>query len=201
MKLPKRNQDLSRYVLLRDARRLLGYLLWLLLWVGGTLFYMDGNRGASGKSKIDLRMGLLLGALIIVGFFLCRLHRVLLDRTCIGMISESGLARSYSASSDPGERDSDYEFRLNTAIKLRLPNGRLRRIRFEQKPGFHFYYHEGRRMVKLHGLPYPVSLDDTENPDGYLCAACGRISKELSEPCPQCCHSLIDPKELNAFKN
>ena len=127
------------------------------------------------------------------------------------MILSSGLSRSYSSSSDP-DAGGGMDFRTNTALRIRTANGKLKRIRFEQKDGFYQYYREGTFVRHYAGLPYPLadhtqSLSDDgqhrfasdsreERPPGnYLCVACGRLNDEPGF-CDICHHSVIDPGDV-----
>jgi hypothetical protein len=94
-----------------------------------------------------------------------------------------------------GSSKIDFDFRTNTALRICLANGRKKRLRFEQKNGFYYYYYEGNEILRFHGLPYPLNLDP-KAPHGYLCVVCGRIHKSLQPLCDACELPLIDPAEL-----
>jgi hypothetical protein len=132
-----------------------------------------------------------------------------------GVILEAGIARGYTSSRDPGASNPvDYDFREYTRLVIQTPNGKRRRIRFEQKPGFYLYYYPGTYVCRLPVFPYPLRdpqrsgepprgesrLGEKANDDlsgGYLCIACGSLNnRSLSEPCGRCGHSLVDPKEF-----
>ncbi len=194
MKLPSRNRDLWRYVLFCDIRRIAGFLLWQAIWIGSALAYNHNHQTYPEHRRItSWRLVLLIVIAVGTGVLIFRMWRFFTDRTRCGVIEKSGLSRSYSASSDPG--DHGYDFRLNTTLKLRLSNGKAKRLRFEQKNGFHFYYHEGNRVLKLRGLTYPINLDPDAT-HGCVCAVCGNWSKERLERCPHCRHSIIEQEEL-----
>lgn len=196
-RLPKRNTDLCRYVLFRDLRRTLGFLLWIALWIGGAISYNQNHQTYPDDRLIKgWRMVLYAAVVAAFGFLIFRMWRLFTDRTLSGTIVSSGLSHTYSASPDPGlTQKLSYDFRLNTAIKVKCEDGKVRRIQFEQKHGFYHYYHEGNRIIRFHGLPYPINLDP-DAPHGYVCAACGYWSETATGDCEACRHSLIDPKEL-----
>lgn len=194
IRIPKKNRDLRRRVIRRDLLRAGGYLLWLAAWLAGIYSY---NNSHPYIPLTDWRYWLTVVAAAGLGFFLFRVWKLLFDFSCRGVIEQSDLSRTYSASSDPGLlKGLDYDFRLNTSIKIRMKSGLFKKIRFEQKRGFYFYYHEGNQVIHFHGLPYPISTDP-KAPNGYVCAACGAWSEELSEHCPVCRYSMIDPKDLS----
>lgn len=210
-RLPRRNRDLRRYVLRRRALQLTAYGVWITAFLVGALSY-NAARTTYPPERLILgwRLVLWMGGSILLGFFLFRIQRLFTWRAIEGRVERSGLSHSYASSSDPGAASSvSYDFRLNTYLVLRTPSGKLRRIRFEQKEGFYLYYYEGSYLCRLSGLPYPVcdpsrsnrpTEEDARHHDdpssGYVCVACGRLSPTLSEPCPKCGLSLVDPCEV-----
>ena len=196
-RLPQKNRDLQRLALRRDVTRVLGCLLWIALWVGGAISYNANHQTYPPHRRIiGWKMLLLCLIAATTGFIMFRCWKLLCTRTISGEILSSGISRSYSASADAGRVGPDYDFRINTALKLRTDDGKVRRLRFEQKNGFYRYYHEGERIVRFHGLPYPINLSPNA-PHGYVCAACGFHSDQYIKQCDRCCHSMIDPKDLN----
>ncbi len=192
--IPKKNNDLRRLVLRRDILRLGGYLVWLAVWLLGIGFY---NAGSPYVPLYGWRLGLTVAAAALLGFCLFRMWKFFTDFSCRGIIETSGLSHSYSASADPGAlKGLDYDFRLNTALKIKNAHGHCKTMRFEQKRGFYLYYHEGNEVVSFHGLPYPISTD-IHAPHGYVCAACGTWTEEFTPHCAICGHTLIHPKDLN----
>ena len=193
-RIPKENRDLARYVLKKDLLRVIGFLLWMAIWWGGAVAYNNNHKTyPPERLMVGWRLWLWLAVAALSGFFLFRLWKFITDRTFCGTVVYSGNSRSYSPSQDPG--NSEYDFRLNTRLKIELPDGRFRRIRFEQKNGFYNYYHEGNRVLRLHGLPYPINLD-TEAKDGYVCSACGTWYEKKHTRCESCNHTMIDPGKL-----
>ena len=213
--IPKSNRDLKWYVIRRKSLQILLFLLWIAAFVFGALAYNNAHQTYPPERQIiGWRLVFWILASILSGFFLFRLPRLFTDRTFEGNIEVSGLSHSYSSSADPGAGSSvNYDFRLNTYLVVRTEDGKKKRIRFEQKPGFYIYYHEGTHVCHLRGLPYPIR--DPERMilpevkpgseeekafrhilNGYVCAACGTVNSSLDEPCSICGHSLIDPKEL-----
>ena len=196
-KIPPRNTDLRRYVLRNDLRRAVLYCFWVIVWYGGAAAY-NANHQTYPPDRLMTGWKIVIWMLMSVlsGFLLFRIGRFFTDRTVEGEIVSSGLSRTYTASDDPGMlKSADYDFRLNTNLKIRKKDGRIKRLRFEQKRGFYLYYYEKTHIVRLHGLPYPVNTDPLA-PRGYLCAACGKINDNCSRPCEACGHSIIDPNEL-----
>ena len=196
MKIPKKYRDLRRYARFRILRRILGYLLWLALWIGSVVsFNLNHQTYPDHRRFVGWRLALAITVIAVSGCVIFRLWRLITNRTLWGVIEQSGLSRSYSPSNDPGAARTDYEFRLNTALVVRKGNGKSSRLRFEQKEGFYQYYHEGNRIVRFRELPYPLCLDP-KAPHGYVCSACGFWQKIYTAQCEHCGLSLIDPKDL-----
>ena len=195
MRLPIKNRDLRRLALRRDLFRLLGYLLWIAIWIGSALVYNAEHPNYPHHFQIvGWRMLFLVTATLVSGFLFFRVWQLFTERTVCGVIESSSLSRSYSASADPGE-STDYDFRLNTKLRIRLENGKTKTLCIEQKNGFYHYYYEGARIVRLRGLPYPIRLDG-DSSIGYVCAACGSLSETKIDACPHCGRSMIDPSDL-----
>ena len=197
--LPKENKDLRRYVLGKDLRRLGLYLLWMALWYGGAMAY-NHNHQTYTPDRLMLGWKLFFWMLASAtrGFFLFRIYTFFTDRAYQGTILTSGLSQSYEGSKDPGLlKSADYDFRLNTALKLETDRGKRKRLHFEQKNGFYFYYYEGTKVVKFHGLPYPVAVGHQHpNARQYrMCAACGQVNGAKETRCQTCFFTLIDEGE------
>ena len=196
VKIPPKYRDLRRYTRIRTLRRILGYVLWLAVWIGSVISYNRNHQTYPDHRRfVGWRLGLVLAVIVLSGFVLFRLWKLITNRTQCGLIERSGLSRSYSASNDPGASRTDYEFRLNTALVIRKKNGKTKRFHFEQKEGFYRYYHEGNRVVRFRELPYPLNLNP-DAPHGYVCSACGFWQKTYTPQCGNCKLSLIDPKDL-----
>ena len=199
IRIPKENQDLRRYVRGKDWRRLCLYLIWIALWYGGAAVY-NNNHQTYPPERLMLGWKLLLWMLasVILGFFLFRIYTFFTDRSYRGAILSSGLSQSYEGSKDPGLlKAADYDFRLNTDLRIDTHEGKHKRLRFEQKNGFYFYYYEGTEIVKLHGLPYPIAIDHRSPHSKHrMCAACGQVNSPEDSRCQTCFHTLIDENTL-----
>lgn len=199
MKLPARNRDLRRYVLKNDLTRAALYLAWLTVWFLGAHTYNQRHQTYPPERRLEgwrMLVWMLIGAAI--GFFLFRIWRFFKRLPVRGTIIRAGLSHTYTHSEDPGAATAlEYDFRLRTSLVLRKPNGKKRRMKFEQKIGSYQYYHEGAEILRLRGLPYPVNLD-TAAPHGYVCVACGRIHPTWQEKCEVCELSLVDPRDLKS---
>lgn len=192
--IPKKNKDLRRYVLKNDLLRILGFVLWVALWWGGAIAFNNNHQTYPDERRmVGWRLYLWLGIAVITGFLIFRLWKFLTDRTFRGRIMSNDNSRSYTQSQDPGS--SEYDFRLNTKLKIQQPNGAVRRIRFEQKNGFYTYYYEGTEILHLHGLPYPINLDKSGK-NGSVCSACGTWYQSKRDRCDVCNHTIIDPEDL-----
>lgn len=192
--IPKENRDLRIYVLRKDLFRAVGFALWMVLWYSGAAAYNHNHQTyPPERQMVGWRLYLWLAIAAITGFLLFRLWKFFTDRTFRGIIKSNSNSRSYSPSQDP--KNSAYDFRLNTKLKIEQSDGTTRRIRFEQKNGFYTYYYEGSEIMHLHGLPYPVNLDPSSQ-NGYVCSACGTWYKEKKDRCDVCNHTIIDPKKL-----
>ena len=198
IKLPKRNRDLARYALKKDIRRGILCALWLAAWIVSAYAY-NANHQTYPPERLLLgwRLFFWMLACVTLGFLLFRCWKFFTHRTVCGEVIYSGLSHTYTHSESPGVGSAlEYEFRLRTALVIRTPKGKKRRLRFEQKLGSYHYYNDGARLIRFHGLPYPVNVDP-DAPHGYVCAACGRMYQDLQEKCDVCELSLIDPKDLN----
>lgn len=203
MKIPERNADLARYVRFKDIRRAVGFLLWILFWYFGAKLYNERHETYSAARKIlGWKFVCLIAGAAVIGLFLSRLFWSLIDRPLRGTVVSNDLSRTYETSKDPGIAGHFFrDYRLNTALTLKLSETRVRRLHFELKYGSYEYYRPGVPVVKLHGLPYPVRTDGKTDA-GVICAACGRIYKQNEERCERCGHTLIHPedaKELGEF--
>ena len=210
--IPKRNRDLLRYVRKKKLIRSLLALIWIGILISGVLMYNHSHRAYSVHTPITgWKFVLLCVAATVSGILIFRLPKLFLDRSFEGIVERSGLSHSYSRSADPGS--AEYNFRLNTVLRIRTPDGKHKKIRFEEKPGFFLYYHEGTRVRHFPGLPYPLadiseSRADLLNSDthgdrplgSYLCVACGRL-RQAPDVCDRCGLSIIDPKEIFEEKN
>lgn len=197
-RIPKQNRDLCFYAARKTILRILGFLLWLALWIGGAISYNLNHATYPAQLLIlGWRFVFLILAALASGILLFRMWRLFTYATCFGVIEHSSLSRSYSPSGDP-RTAADYDFRLNTKLRLRMENGKTKTLCFEQKNGFYHYYYEGNKIVRFRGLPYPILLDPAA-PHGYVCAACGAWSAERVTHCPRCHHTIIDPAELCRF--
>ncbi|MBQ7335123.1 MAG: hypothetical protein IJW92_01440 [Clostridia bacterium] len=196
-KIPARYRDLRRYILRKDILRTVLYVLWIAAWFCGVYFYNQSHQTYPPERLIlGWKLAVWMLASLISGFFLFRIRRVLFDRTFSGEIVRSHLSHTYTASDDPGAvRSMSYDFRLKKAIRVRKSNGRIARLKFEEKNGSYLYYGDGAEIVHFHGFSYPINVDPTA-PHGYVCIACGRIHEQWQEKCEICELSLIDPKEL-----
>lgn len=197
--IPARNRDLRRLVLRRRLTRIGIYLLWLFLLTVG---FLQFNAAHERHPLAPWQIALWLGGGAVLGFFLFRVWRLFTDRSCIGVISYSGLSHGIRGD----------EFRLNTALRLTdASTGKRRRLRFEQKNGFYLLYHEGVRICKFSALPFPLPDPRTvpspdpagaNGPDdpaaGAFCVVCGRVNPSDAAECEVCHHSLIRPEDLFA---
>jgi hypothetical protein len=204
IKIPKANKDLRSYVIKKDVFRMVVYLLWLAIWYLGAHLY-NQNHQTYPPHRLMLGWKLLLWMLAsaLLGFFLFRIWTFFTDRTYCAVIVKSGLSQSYEASKDPGFHNAtDYDFRLNTALQLQKLGGKKKKsLRFEQKPGFYFYYYEETKIVKYHGLPYPIAVGNF-HPDSpaRICSACGQKSNTPIDRCDFCGFTLIDPEQIDLSK-
>ena len=194
MKIPQKNADLRRYALRQTLLRPVGFLAWLLLWIGTAISYNQNHQTYPEHRRfVGWRMALVVAIAVGSGILLFRLWRLYTDRTQRGVIISTGISRS--SCEDTGNGRGDYDFRLNTVLVIAREDGQKKKIRFEQKNGFYQYYHEGNRIVRFRGLTYPLCLDPAA-PHGYVCSACGRWTQTYTPQCEHCNRSLIDPKEL-----
>ena len=206
--VPERNRDLLRYVRKKKLIRCSLAALWAALLISGAVAYNNAHRTYTpDRLMIGWKFALLCVIAVLSGALIFRLPKLFFDRPFEGIVQRSGLSHSYSRSTDPGT--SEYNFRLNTVLLIRTPEGKRKKIRFEEKPGFFLYYHEGTRVCHFPGLPYPLAdISGLEAPaskpadtredrplGNYLCVACGRL-RQTPEICDCCGLSVIDPKEV-----
>lgn len=196
LRIPKNHRDLSRHVLRRELLRIVTFLLWVGAFLAGALYYNYGHRHLPERRLLlGWKLWVWMAAAVLLGFLLFRVWRLFTDRAAHGVITQSTLSRSYDSSKDPGGYTAvDYDFRLNTRLRVTTPSGRRVRMRFEQKNGFYQYYHEGEEILRYRGLPYPINLSP-DAPYGYVCVACGRHHDAFSSHCEACGLSMIHPTE------
>ena len=195
-RIPKRNQDLRRLVLRTAVSRILGYAVWItLLYLGARSYNQNHQTYPPNRLIIGWKMAVWIGIAVVSGFFLFRIWKFFTERAFSGTIERYSHSRSYSASDESKALGTDHDFRLNTVLRVRTHDGRLRRIRFEQKNGFYGYYHEGAHIARLRGLPYPVNLDP-DGKDGYVCSACGTHTKDAQNFCVSCDRSIVHPEDI-----
>ncbi len=196
MKLPKQYKKLYRYIYKRNCLRLLGFALWCTALIGGVVAYNNNHKTYPDYRRIiGWKFAVCVLAAVVSGILIFKLWKLMTDRTRVGTVIASGISHTYTGSSDPDGTSNDYDFRTHTTLRIRLDDGRTRRLRFEQKNGFYLYYHEGERIVKFHGLPYPLNLDRTEA-HGRICSACGTHAKKGTVLCDACSLPLIDPNTV-----
>lgn len=198
-RIPEQYRDLRRHVFLTDLRRIVGYVLWVALFLGSAVFYNYNHQTYSDDRKmLGWRLFALIVFALVTGFFLFRIWKFFTDRTFSGKIEQSGLTHDYTPSDTPyGFKPASYAERIRKKIRIRTSSGRVRRLRFDQRIGSYWYYAEGQEIVHFHGCPYPLNLDP-EAPHGYVCVACGKMHGSLTEECDACFLSMIDPKEIAA---
>ena len=220
-RLPDRNADLLRYVRRRRAFKILLFAAWFAFLTLALLYFNRTHRYSVQSPIAGWRLWVWIGFSLLSGFVLFGMFRTFFDRSFEGEILRSSLSHSYSTSQDANAPAASYNYRLDTVLRVRTPDGKIRKLRFEQKPGFFFYYYEGNYIRYFSGLPYPIADpkrmqaaevqkwsadEDTtgdENPlpkrnahkNAYLCAACGHFYPTPTR-CENCGHSLIDPKDI-----
>ncbi len=199
MQIPSKNSDLRRYVIKKQLLRATGLAAWLLaFWVGAMMYNRNHQTYPPERLMTEWRLVGWMAIALVTGCLLFRAWKLVFPLPRRGRVLSTGLSHSYTSSEDPGTLSGTrFDFRLRTALCIRLPNGKKRKLRFEQKIGSYAYYHEGAELVRFYGLPYPIDLDP-KAPNGYVCVACGRIHSEKHTHCTSCGLSLIDPADLSA---
>ncbi len=193
MKLPKQNKDLFYTVLWQDIRRVVLFFLWIAVWYLGAYSYNQNHQTYPPERLMQgWKLALWMLGAAVTGIFVFRIYRFLTDRTITGTVLESTTVRSDRAPSDT-DSTADTEVCLYTKLKIRTSVGKIRRIRFEQKPNSYAYYAVGTRVVRFHGLSYPLSLDP-KDPPLFACAHCGHISQKEGEFCENCGKSIVKAK-------
>ena len=196
--IPQKHRDLRRLTAKRIILRIAGYLFWILLWYSGADVYNQNHMTYPPERRmVGWRLAIWMSIAMLTGILLFRMWKLITDRTLCGVIEYSGLSHGYTPSEDKSLlQGGNYDFRLHTVLVIRTPNGKRRRIRFEQKNGFYLYYHEGNEILRFRGLPYPLNTDpNAEN--GHVCSMCGFWSKDRIEHCPACYYSVISPDEIS----
>lgn len=195
-RIPRKNRDLFQYVLGRAALRIAGWAAWLVgFWMGAQSYNQNHQTYAESRLMLGWKLALWMAIGAVSGFLLFRLWRFFTQRPVRGRVERYSTTRGYGSGENPDGRENDCDFRINTVLLVRTERGKRRRLTFEQKHGFYLYYHEGNRIEKLGGLPYPVNLDPAIE-GGRLCAICGAFSSKDSAVCVSCHRSLIDPADL-----
>ncbi len=214
--LPSRNTDLLRRVRRTRARRLLLFAGWVAVLVLAAVFFNNSHRGSVLPQITGWRMWVWVAFALLSGALLFRVFSIFTDRPFEGEIIRSSLAHTYSASDGEKSEDETANFRVQTALRVRCTDGKIRKLRFEQKPGFFLYYHEGNHICKFAGLRYPLadpaSMPPLTHPlktadedttgktvvdpsRSYLCVCCGHFYPTPTV-CEDCKLTLIDPKEV-----
>ena len=192
-KIPAKNKDLRIWALRNAVLRLAGWGAWTTaLWLGARSYNQNHQTYTPDRLIIGWKMAVWVAFAGLSGFCLFRVWRFFTNRAFVGRIERYSHARSYGPANNA---DTENDFRINTALRVRMENGKLRRVRFEQKNGFYQYYHEGNRIARFGGLPYPINLDP-DGKDGYVCAVCGTHCDQWQDNCPTCSRSMIDPRDL-----
>ncbi len=195
-RIPVVNADLRKRVVATDTRRMIGYLLWLVLWIAGAVFFNLGHETYPEERKLlGWKLAAWIMTALILGFFLFRIYRFFTDRTVRGVILSSGLSHTYTAGQDPGFSKKGYDFRLHIKLRILCDDGKTKRIHFEQKNNSYFCYRAGERILRFHGLPYPINLSSAAE-HGYVCPSCGRVYPSLPDRCEDCRYSVPDPEEF-----
>ena len=196
--IPKSNRDLQRLARSRFILRVTGYLLWIALWYSGAVVYNRNHMTYPPERRmVGWRLAVWMGIAVLSGILLFRMWKLITDRTLCGVIEFSGLSHGYTPSEDKSLlQGGDYDFRLHTVLLIRTPDGKRRRLRFEQKNGFYLYYYEGNHIVRFRGLPYPLNTDPASK-NGYVCSACGFWCQKKEERCPACSRTMILPDTLS----
>ena len=215
--IPSRNADVLHYLRKQRALRILLFLGWITLLTLAAVYFNHTHRASVLPKIIGWRLLVWIAFALVSGVLLFRIPSLFTDRSFEGEIVRSSLSHTYSASGDSkNETEGNYNFRLNTVLQVRCTDGKLRKLRFEQKPGFFLYYHEGNTICHLAGLPYPVAdparmtapprrkwtPDEdstgstlTDPQKAFLCVACGHFYPTPTR-CENCGLSLIDPKDI-----
>lgn len=195
-RIPHRNRDLRKWVVWNSCLRAVGFVVWCTLFYLGAWSYNQNHQTYPPERLIlGWKLLVLMGIALISGLLVFRIWRLFTLRPLSGTVERYSNSRGYSASDDSGAIGGHYDFRIYTVLHVRTESGAIRRIRFEEKNGFRQYYHEGERIVRLRGLPYPVNAD-TSAEKGCVCALCGTFSEKPTETCAVCNRSIVDPREL-----
>ena len=215
-RLPSRNADLARTVRRGRALRLLLFAGWVAILTLAAVFFNNSHRGSVLPLIVGWRMWVWVAFALLSGALLFRFFSLFSDKAFEGEIIRSSLAHTYAASEDEKNADETANFRVQTVLRVRCTDGKIRKLRFEQKPGFFLYYHEGNRVCKFAGLRYPLADPESlpapprpqktadEDTTGKtiadlsrfsVCVFCGHFYPTPTV-CENCGHSLIDPNEV-----
>ena len=128
MKIPKENRDLKRYVLRKDLIRALGFALWMVVWYSGAVAYnLNHKTYPPERQMIGWKLCLWMAIAAVIGTVIFRIWRFFTDKTYRGRIVSNDNSRSYTQSQDPGS--AEYDFRLNTKLKILDDDGKVHRTR------------------------------------------------------------------------
>ncbi len=214
-RIPKKNQDLRRYVLRRRIFAIGGYALLIGVFLASALAYNAAHTTYEPhRLMLGWKLAIWMGAAVVLGFFLFHIGRLFTDRSFEGEIRSSDLLHTYTSSRDPGVgKPVSYDFRLHKTLVVITDGGKKRKLRFEQKTGSYLYYYPGTHICHFAGLPYPVADPDrrtaperkrrsvTDAPqddlsEGAVCVACGMLNPLEAAKCSCCGLSLIDPADI-----
>lgn len=214
--LPSRNADLTRYVIRHRVLRVLLFAAWVTVLVLAAVFFNNSHKGSVLPQISGWRMWIWVAFALLSGALIFRIFPLFTEKTFEGEIIRSSLAHTYAFSDDEKNADETANFRVQTALRVRCTDGKIRKLRFEQKTGFFLYYHEGNRICKFAGLRYPLADPNSIPPlthplktadedttgkavvdpsRSYLCVHCGHFYPTPTI-CEDCKLTLIDPKEV-----
>lgn len=207
-KIPEKNRDLLRYVRNRRIKSLVGYAIYIAVFVAAYIFYINDERYMGISPLMTLIFALIV---LISGFFIFRIGKLLCDRSFTGQIRTISFSRDYGRGMN---RRASLSIDYHTYIIITTKNskGRKKRILIPLfDDGYDGYYSEGDTVVYFGGSNYPLSLE-SERKGEHICAVCGvrRNDKEDKLPdidryfdaelglyfCRCCGKSLINVEDL-----
>ena len=77
LRIPRKNRDLRRHVVIRTTFRVVGYLLWLAIWYGGALAYNYNHQTYPYERQMTgWRMAVWMAISVLMGIILFRMWKL-----------------------------------------------------------------------------------------------------------------------------
>ena len=169
--VPKLNDKLIKYANTRMIKCVVYYTAYIAI-LSFAFWSFLSNRHEDAEPLQDWVLYIFVLFVLISGWWLFNMTRVLFERTVSGRITQYAIKRNYGRSIT---RNASFIIKEFTYIYLTITtdNGKRRRIKVQLfDDGYDGYYKEGDTIVRYRGLNYPISIQ-SEADHAHLCPVCG----------------------------